>query len=269
MTVGDALNGQPHSRIWVSFPCSSTARVAAPAADPGDPFSCTVSVLPDRSWESGASHRSRHGYGCAAGLCSNGVAEEEGRKRLRVLRDGVYLVRSIYSVRTHEFVKLTSCRAMVVIGTIMSASACDPPQTPNEALRSDSSAILRATLAHLVARDSGVLLNPRLIPADSMSVRIAPFSERHDSLPASAWLDSIARTVPGAQLIAMDQELEEISILSVSAPIIIGERAYVHAVYSTFKDPWGYSGWFTRASLALEPTHGWTVLETVTTGTEN
>ena len=154
------------------------------------------------------------------------------------------------------------CSAVLLLGC-----GGSPSSTPE--VRSDTAAVLRAALQYLLEIDSSILLEPRLLPADSLNV-LPPYSEPHAGLPASQLLIDVSAQLDGVTLLNPGPTAPDgATILSLSNATIGGDRTFVFTVQSSFDPRWGYSASFRRLRLEHDHTRGWRVVDAVFAGQEN
>lgn len=146
---------------------------------------------------------------------------------------------------------------------------CDKSISSAPEVASDTVAVLHAALKYLADIDSLILLERRLLPADSLNV-MSPYSELHSELPVSKLLSAVSSQFPGVSLFDPGPAPpDSATILSLSQVTTSGKQAFVFAVQSSFDPRWGYSAHFRRLRLEYSDTAGWKVVDARVTGYEN
>ena len=161
-----------------------------------------------------------------------------------------------------------SMLAPMLISLLM-VPGCDgsPSSTPD--VRPDTATVLRAALEYLLESHTAILLERRLLPADSFNV-LPPYSKPHAEIPVSALITSASANMIGVNLFDPGPSPpDSATIVSLSTATIEADRAFVWAVTSTFDPRWGYSAYFQRLRMDRDQARGWKVVAAPVVGYEN
>ena len=153
--------------------------------------------------------------------------------------------------------------------SVLLLTGCEGPPATVPGIAPDTAALLRASIEYLLEADSHILLEERLLPADSLDV-LPPYSKPHALLPSSPLLVAAAASFAEVELFEAGAiPPDSATILSLSQATMSGGHAFVFAVESSFDPRWGYSASFRRLRLKHDALEGWKVVGAEFAGQEN
>lgn len=161
-------------------------------------------------------------------------------------------------------------RISLVVGTLLVVSCEGWSPAASSKVSTDTVGVLRATLTHVLQADSTLLLETRLLPADSSDV-MSPYSgQHHAGVKPSDLIVRASRGLRGVRLYYPGQAMPDSgTIVSLSRATINDDHTFIFVVWSSFNPRWGYSAHFRRLRLEHNSGGGWQVVSSVFAGQEN